>query len=76
MGFNLLPAPLAFPTHQRGGRDPSALHSAPYDLSFAYTNVLEGPPQHSSNRRGSMDRSAHLQGWGGLNGCHFGNSRF
>jgi hypothetical protein len=75
-GFNLMPAPLAFPTHQRGGRDPSALHSAPYDLSFAYRNgPFDGPPQQAA-RRNSMDRSGQLQGWGGLNGCDFGTSRF
>lgn len=69
--LNLLPGPLSFPATQPGGRDTSALHSAPYDLSMA--GVGEGRGSHA---RQSFEQRPDMNGWGGLHAQDFGSSLY
>lgn len=65
--LNILPAPLAFPSSQPGGRDTSALHSAPYDLSLAYSSDRDATCARQSFdhqvalQRQSLDHQAAMQ---------------
>ena len=70
-----LSAPSSYPA-QQASHNPTALHSAPYDLSLAYSSHLDSVPPPSMARRGQYDRSALLQGWGGMNACDFGTGKY
>ena len=45
-GFNLLQTPLSFPATQPGGRDPTQLHSAPYNMDRANMGWGRADPRY------------------------------
>lgn len=78
-GFNRVSTPLAYTNPHAASHNPAALHSAPYDLGFAYSSGLEGPApvvQPPIATRTGYDRSTFLQGWGGMNACDFSGGRY